>query len=212
MNQTMTMHEQVSALADGQLEGEALAQVVALAGHDQAVRAAWDRYHLIGDVLRSGRHEPSCDTSAFMARLQQRLASEAPVPVPMLASQPEEVPLARHLEAANEPVFRWKLMAGAASMAAAAAIGWNWVGQGPAAAVGAQLAQVQAAPTVLAVSSAREAPAALTTVAVGSGGSGPVMLRNARLDAMLAAHQQASGGLQMPSGFLRSATFEGAAR
>jgi len=38
------------------------------------------------------------------------------------------------------------------------------------------------------------------------------MLRDARLDALLEAHQQAGGGSQMPSGFLRNATFEGPAR
>jgi sigma-E factor negative regulatory protein RseA len=38
------------------------------------------------------------------------------------------------------------------------------------------------------------------------------MLRDARLDELLAAHQQAGGGSQMPSSFLRNATFEGPSR
>jgi len=40
-----------------------------------------------------------------------------------------------------------------------------------------------------------------------------VMLRDARLDALLAAHKQFGGAsaLQVPAGFLRNATFESAA-
>jgi len=50
-------------------------------------------------------------------------------------------------------------------------------------------------------------------VVVGSGGGAPqIMLRDARLDELLAAHQQAGGASQMPSGFLRNATFEGPSR
>ena len=45
-------------------------------------------------------------------------------------------------------------------------------------------------------------------------GSAPVMLRDARLDELLAAHHQAAGmsGLGGASGFLRNATFEGHGR
>jgi len=40
------------------------------------------------------------------------------------------------------------------------------------------------------------------------------MLRDAQLDALLAAHRQLGGGsaLQMSSGFLRNATFDGGGR
>ncbi|HOF51200.1 MAG TPA: anti-anti-sigma factor, partial [Rhodoferax sp.] len=50
-------------------------------------------------------------------------------------------------------------------------------------------------------------------VAAGSA-EGPVMLRDPELDALMAAHQQLGGhsALQMPSGFLRNATFERPAR
>ncbi|MEK9803379.1 MAG: anti-anti-sigma factor, partial [Curvibacter sp.] len=41
-----------------------------------------------------------------------------------------------------------------------------------------------------------------------------VMIRDARLDQLIAAHQQQGGSsaLQMPAGFLRNATFERPAR
>jgi sigma-E factor negative regulatory protein RseA len=55
------------------------------------------------------------------------------------------------------------------------------------------------------------APLASTRVVVGSG-SPQVMLRDPRLDQLLEAHQQAGGASQMPSGFLRNATFEGPTR
>lgn len=219
MNQTKTiLLEQVSALADGQLDDEAFGLVMAhAAGQSGEVQAAWQRYHLIGDVLRAGQHERCTDQSAFVARLQQRIALEPSEPVHVQVQLPVAVALHR-IEAANEPVFRWKLVAGLASVAAAVAIGWSWVGSISAPA-GAQLAQAQpqlqpSSPitsSVLASSGATgaggldisEVP---TTVAVGTEPP-QMMLRNARLDELLAAHQQAAGGLQ-PSVFLRNATFE----
>jgi sigma-E factor negative regulatory protein RseA len=45
-------------------------------------------------------------------------------------------------------------------------------------------------------------------------GAAPVMIRDPQLDALLAAHRQFGGtsALQMPTGFLRNATFEEGAR
>src|SRR3978361_485822 len=125
MNQTKTiLLEQVSALADGELDDEASGHVMAHAGESGEVQKAWQRYHLIGDVLRAGRHERCTDSSAFVSRLQQRIALEHSEPVPVLVPAPIAValPVVSHLvEAANEPVFRWKLVAGLASVAAAVA-------------------------------------------------------------------------------------------
>lgn len=203
--------ERLSALADGQLQGEELRQTLDAVGADVQLRARWQTYQLVGEVLRTGRHTPCADTSAFLARLNQRLAAEVIEPP---RPEPQPVVVARHVrgEAANEPVFRWKMVAGLASVAAAAAIGWAWVGSGVGQApAGAQLAQQQVpgaagapAPMLAAV------PLAQTRVSVG--GAPQVMLRDPRLDELLEAHQQAVGASQMPSGFLRNATFEGAAR
>ena len=102
---------------------------------------------------------------------------------------------APRVEAANEPVFRWKLVAGAASLAAAAAIGWNWVGVADSRAAGAQLALQQAAPAVVATAEAPKPAApslAATRVMIGNGNP-QVMLRDPRLDQLLEAHQQAGG-------------------
>lgn len=217
MNHSESAREQVSALADGQLRGVAFAQAVAQVCDDEALRATWQTYHLIGDAIRAGAHAPATDSNAFMARLQQRLADEPPVVKPALVAVAH--PVVRRVEAANEPMFRWKLVAGAASLAAAAAIGWNFVGYGAGVGGGAQLArQEQSASPVLAVANTVPAAPAAAAVAVLEpsrvvvGNKPQVMLRDPRLDQLLEAHQQAGGASQMPSGFLRNATFEGSSR
>ncbi|SCX38596.1 sigma-E factor negative regulatory protein [Variovorax sp. EL159] len=223
MNQTMTVREQVSALADGHLQGEAFAQAIDAVCNEGDSRAAWQAYHMVGDVLRSGSHAPCSDTSAFLARFQQRLAAEpvavAPVLTPVAVAT--AVPAQRRVEAANEPVFRWKLVAGAASLVAVVAVSWTLVGNGAAIPqTGAQIASAQqqqpAVNSVLAVATTngqQPAGATLTPTRVIVGNGAPqVMLRDPRLDQLLEAHQQAGGASQMPSGFLRNATFEGPTR
>jgi len=223
MNQTMTVREQVSALADGHLQGEAFAQAIDAVCNEGDSRAAWQAYHMVGDVLRSGSHAPCSDTSAFLARFQQRLAAEpvavAPVLTPVAVAT--AVPAQRRVEAANEPVFRWKLVAGAASLVAVVAVSWTLVGNGAAIPqAGAQIASAQqqqpAVSSVLAVAATngqQPAGATLTPTRVIVGNGAPqVMLRDPRLDQLLEAHQQAGGASQMPSGFLRNATFEGPTR
>jgi len=210
MKHTNTVREQVSALADGHLRGDEFARVVGSIGIDEELRATWQTYHLVGDVLRSGVHAPCSDTTTFLSRFQGRLAVEPPL---QALESSAEAPPVRHsrMEAANEPVFRWKLVAGAASLAAAAAIGWNWVGIEGSRASGAQLAQQQAVPAAV-IATANVAPPPRqslvpTRVLVGNGNP-QVMLRDPRLDQLLEAHQQVSGASQLPSGFLRNATFE----
>jgi sigma-E factor negative regulatory protein RseA len=81
-----------------------------------------------------------------------------------------------------------------ASVAAVAAVGWNLWGAGSPGAAQPQLASGGASPVV-------EASAA------------PIV-RDPRLDRLLAAHRQLGGAtaLGTTSGFLRNATFEGPAR
>jgi sigma-E factor negative regulatory protein RseA len=217
-----SVSEAVSALADGHLQGEDFARTVDRLCLDDELQATWRTYHVVGDVLRAGRQPACTDSSQFLARFQARLAAEPVLAQTLPVVQPESVPMVR-APAANEPVFRWKLVAGVASLTAAAAIGWNWVGNGVAVPVpGAQMASQQAAPaqpsaegSVLAAMQ-QNAPTArsdATRVLVGNGANAPqVMLRDPRLDQLLEAHRQAAGGAQMPSGFLRNATFESSSR
>lgn len=216
-----SVREELSALADGQLQGEAFARAVDRLCADGELQATWRTYHVVGEVLRTGRPSACTDGDQFLARFQARLAAE---PAPRVLPVVQQPVLTPNVEAANEPVFRWKLVAGVASLAAAAAIGWNWVGSGAGgAASGPQLALQQAQPVAVptatdgsvlaAMQNAPSPGAGATRVLVGSGSNAPqLMLRDPRLDRLLEAHRQAAGGAQMPSGFLRNATFEGAPR
>lgn len=193
----MQTQEIISALADGQLHGDAFARGVELAAGDPAGREAWQTYHLIGDVLRSGEMAVGTLPNAFMSRLQSRLAQERrPLTGQAGAVEADRpVVVARKQDAANDTSFRWKLVAGFASVAAVAAVGWAVVGGFMAKPGEAQLAASPAG-TVLA------------------GSERGVMIRDPRLDEFLAAHRQLGGAsaLQMPAGFLRNATFDGANR
>lgn len=206
--------EQMSALADGQLHADAYAQAVELACNDEDAQATWQLYHLVGDVLRSGelaRRDTGADFAAsVLARLQKEDALAGRLQpatgiviesVAMSAGLPGEKPIFdTEKEAANTSVFRWKMVAGFASLAAVAAIGWNSASMLGGTPSGAQLAQAPVAAPQL--------------VAQAANGVAPVMLRDPRLDEFLAAHKQLGGSsaLQMPAGFLRNATFDGNTR
>ena len=213
MNDHNTLREQVSALVDGQLQGEDFAQAVEqVCSHDE-LRSTWHTYHVVGEVLRSGQHVVCRDSATFLAGFRQRLTQEGSLPSQLAA--PALAPgVGQRAEAANQPVFRWKLLAGVASLAAAAAIGWNWIGGAVQSSAGAQLAQQGSAAPVLASSVQATAADTTTTtrVLLGDKQQPQVMLRDPRLDALLEAHQQAGGASHMPSGFLRNATFEGQSR
>jgi sigma-E factor negative regulatory protein RseA len=167
---------------------------------DRATLATWHAYHLIGDVLRSGDASRAAAPQPFLDRLSARLAQE-PCPQPELASSVVAVqPRWSSAVAANDASMRWKLLAGVASIAAVAAVGWSVVATG---AGGAPAAQPQ-----LAAAPQQQAAPVLARSEAG------VMIRDPRLDELLAAHRQFGGAsaLQMPAGFVRNATFEGPAR
>ena len=195
MDKDLNQCEQLSALMDGELEGEALAEALRLA-HGEESQATWALYHLVGDVLRSPELAAHA-SSPLLGRLREQLAQEPAAARVPLVLQSESPVVSVHVPqpAANASVFRWKMVAGIASMAAVAAIGWNSVEalRGG----GAQLASAPVAP-----------PASV--VAVSEGAGQPVMLRDPRLDELLQAHKQfgSTSALQMPAGFLRNATFE----
>ncbi|NQW79900.1 MAG: sigma-E factor negative regulatory protein [Polaromonas sp.] len=179
----------MSALADGELRGDAFAQTMAACEQDPALLTSWHDYHLIGDVLRSPDLRVTSTASPFLTRIQSRLAQETVQPAaPTEVSLP--MPVASQA-AANDPVFQWKMLAGMASMAAVAMMVWTLAV--PTSSTGPQLAQ---------------SPASTDSVLVASPQG--TIVRDARLEELLAAHKQVGGNsaLQMPSGFLRNATFE----
>lgn len=188
--------ELLSALVDGEMhDGDIDLALLACRG-DDALLERWDTYHLIGDALRFPAATVQFTGADFHKRFAQRLAHEPDsVAHPLLPGRtllaPGEVASLepRHRPAANDESFRWKLLAGFASLTAVSAISW---GLFTAATPGrAQLAVAPSAEQVL-ISTPQGA-----------------LVRDARLHEWLEAHRQlGSSPTQLPSGFLRSATFE----
>lgn len=168
-------------------------------------------YQLIGESLRGQVPAATDAPSAFLAGLQARLREEAPAPwaaeAPLaLATAPAALTV--RAAAANDSVFRWKLVAGLASLAAVMAVSWTLLGAGPggsgAGTASPQMALSQPSP---ATSAAAAAPVVVNT-------SQGVLIRDAGLEALMAEHRQHGGvsALQMPAGFLRNATYDPDAR
>jgi sigma-E factor negative regulatory protein RseA len=212
MDDVFRTRELMSALADGQLQGDELAGAVQLATSDAEARATWHAYHLIGDVLRSEDLAATSTDADFVRRLTARIANEtvaAPEADVRLVGDVQSVPQAQR-PAANEAGFRWKLVAGVASVVAVTAVGWTmWDIQG--AAEGGRMAAVSA-PGAMRSAATAAAPQAVTQVQqqVNVAGTPQIMLRDPRLDELMSAHRQLgdASALQMPAGFLRNATFE----
>lgn len=209
--------ELLSALADGELMLEEVFALFQTCGQNPAASDSWNTYHAIGEVLRSPGSPVQLTDLAFVARLNQQLAKE-----PSFASGPQTsiststitftstpnsgvvpMPVATTLAgertgaASNDGHFRWKMLAGFACVAAVCAITWSVSGSMLPAA-GPQLAQ-------LGTLAGGTAPAQVVVASP----QGP-MMRNARLEELLAAHKQlgATSAWPVPSGFLRNATFE----
>lgn len=182
---------QLSALCDGDLA--ALEDGCRLWREDAEARATWHTYHLIGDVLRSeDLAGAGARDAAFLRGLRTRLAAEPVVLAPM--PRP-----------ARPRRWRW---AGPAAVAAGfvAVAGVLTVMRAPVADTGTPIAE--SAPAVL--------PPPVVPV-VGVEPSEPLasgkLIRDARLDRYLDAHQQ-FGGTTVLGGqsLVRRATVDAAQR
>ncbi len=183
----------ISALADGQLRGQALQQGLETLARDPAAREDWLAYHLIGDVLRAPELAGGTPPGVFLERLSQRLSAEpAPSvplapdtsrlpPAPASAEFPPVATIPERGPVANDGVFRWRRLAAVASLAVVVAGGW------------------------LAFDAWRD-PQQPQWARDESGG----LLRDARLDDLIFAHRQIGGsnGLRAPSGLLHRVAFE----
>ena len=203
MKDDVNMPQQLlSALVDGELAGDEWEQALALAADAQG-QASWQLYQLVGDVLRSPDLAHHCQHDVLTG-LRAQLAQEPPLQAAMLQPQPQTLAtgvleqvttpvVALRDPAANAAVFRWKLAAGFATVAAVAAVGWHMLASQPQL-HGAQLAQ--------------RLPDVPPVVAVASEHGQSVILRDPRLDALLASQQQYASrpSLQVPAEFLRNAS------
>jgi len=102
----VTMKEKLSALIDGELQGDSLQAHLGRLRADPELRGAWDTYHLIGDALR-GQVGPK-----IADRVLARLREEPTV----LAPRQERSPSRR---------LGWYAMSAAASVAAVAFVVWT---------------------------------------------------------------------------------------
>lgn len=193
--------EQLSALVDGELDVAELDAVLQALAEDDGCATTCLHYHQIGDLIRGAAPSQGASPSTFVSGVRARLQAEQPQPA---SAAPQRVVV----EAANDAVFRWKLVAGLASVAAVMAVGWSLLGLVPGAASdvsGQQLAQrAPGAAAVMTVAGTSPSGAVVVNTP-----QGPV-IRDVRLEELLAEHRQYGGmsALQMPAGFLRDATHQ----
>ena len=207
--------EHLSALVDGELDAGAVARACAHWRESDVSRMSWHAYQLIGDVLRSDdlASDPARD-AAFMAALSARLGQEPVVLAPQaLVSTPADAASSQAV-ANGAPVRRrawlvpstvaagFVLVAGALMVTRAPDTAGGRSQELSLASEGSAGARMALAQAPVASGSARNVPAVMV---YGS------LIRDARLDGYLAAHNQFAGtsALGVPSGFLRSATVSG---
>ncbi|MDP2165880.1 MAG: sigma-E factor negative regulatory protein [Hydrogenophaga sp.] len=214
--QDFDVSSSLSALVDGEVHDTELDCLLAAHARGQETLEAWHSYQVIGDVLRASA--PAVTAKApqdFLAGIHARLQAEATLAQPLQPTLPRTpVAVAGHVRgpAANDAVFRWKMVAGLASLAAVMAVSWTLLGTAPSGAGGTrgsgpQLALMGANPGVTATQ-AQESTALVVNTAQGP------LIRDVQLEALLAEHRHhgAMSALQMPAGFLRNATYDAAGR
>lgn len=194
--------EWVSALMDGELREEEFSRAIDYLEDSASARQTWDTYHLVGEVLRSGRRGMQAHDVAFIDRLRAELTSAAHDEKAFGHDKSGvEITRGSHAPAVNDSW--WRRVVGIASIAVLGVVVWQvalWIDPGSSSGSAPALAQLPSHAGGVVASSEPTA---------SSNNDAPVMLRDPQLDALLAAHRQHGGvsALQMPAGFLRNATF-----
>jgi sigma-E factor negative regulatory protein RseA len=173
--------ERLSAFVDGELNAADHPNGI-FAELDQADRAAWSAYHLIGDVLRSDDLAVSPSASqSFMAGFAARFEAEPHVLAPAALPAGRVGGMQRILS------LRQRFVPTLAVAAAAAALTWIVVPQMRGAGIpgGAQVASVSSQQ-----GDGVQRVAMNAAPAQAIGGQDGNFIRDARLDAYLEAHQQ----------------------
>ena len=222
--------ERLSALVDGEIDGDAAAQACTHWRENGSSRSSWHAYQLIGDVLRSDdlATDPARD-AAFLVALRLRLADEPVVLAPQpLASTVSALAAAGRAAlplpaAGSGRSGRWAWLAPSAVAAGFVLVaGALMVARTPdalpgsaqgvplasAASAGGQTGAMAGQDVVADSAPAAVAGAVAADVYTQASTANGALLRDARLDRYLAAHKQFAGtsALGVPSAFLRSAT------
>lgn len=172
------MEDKISALMDGELDAEDAANMVAQFGKTDQFRDEWAIYHMISDVMGQSGQATGPMPADISRRVSTRVASEPTVLAP------------RSQSAQFAPRHRMKAYAIAASITAAAVVGWMNLQ------VTEQPAQLMAdnSPAAPAQSQAQVATTALPPIPVTSvSASAPI-----HIDDYLLAHRAFSPGTAMP--------------
>jgi sigma-E factor negative regulatory protein RseA len=195
--------ERISALMDGEFDPDELAALLDEA--DTSGRPLWDDYHLIGDALRSDELTLPRSESAFMASFAARLEAEPHLLAPTALADAQAV-AGQGAKTAGSRVTRInpflrvrRVLPTAAAAAAVAALSWVVVPRlqdHPAGGAQPQVLAQTATPAAGGSSLTRVALTQQPQAAVAANGASAgapndlIVLRDARLDQYLAAHQQ----------------------
>lgn len=193
-NDSLTMQERLSALADGELCADDIGALLDAMEAAPEAYQAWALHHANAAAIRGERISSASGDIAFWQSVQDQLEAE---PILALTTIPVPQVVRSAAKVANAPFWRIRSVA---SLAIVFAVGG----------LAAVLWPEGGVQENLAVSATGPAPAVAAIPVV----DGSVMLRNPELDALMAAHQQMGGhsAWQAPSGFLRNATYERPAR
>ena len=186
-----SVQEQLSALADGELDSTELGALLDALERDPAHYAAWTGLHAGAAATRGEPVSGASGDLAFWQSIRGKIASESILqvqPMPPVGVQGAAMRSAPPANATFWKARRFASIALVLAVGGVASLLWPSAGTGP--------SDMSAAP-------AGPALAAATTDA-------GVMLRDPQLDALMEAHQQMGGhsAWQGPSGFLRNATYE----
>ncbi len=189
----------LSALTDGEADLQAASGACAAWRDDPAARAVWHRYQLIGDVMRSAElASPAAHDAAFLSALRARLAAEPVVLAPAPLLRPAVAEAARAAGQATQRRYGWRApTAAVAGFAVVAGVLLVMRMATPADPAGVSLqVRVPGAAEILLTGAA--ATGATPSISAG-------VMRDARLDAYLSAHQAARvrGLAAVPGGALR---------
>jgi sigma-E factor negative regulatory protein RseA len=127
--ESVDIGQSLSALMDGELEGEHAGREIARLKADVPAREFWDNSHLIGDAMRGGALS-AASVSTFGRRFSELLAQEPTVlaPVTNLANVGSVRDISADFSSSAPRVTprKWQTyaMSAAASVAAVAVVGW----------------------------------------------------------------------------------------
>jgi sigma-E factor negative regulatory protein RseA len=169
--------EKISALMDGELDGQQAQQQIQLLRNDAELASAWHAFHLIGDAMRNERPL----SRDFSRRLSSRIAAEPTILAPRRGSGKRAVAFA---------------LSAAASLSAVALVGWVALSTVPPASQ-PEIAKAPVTPVPAVPASATPSAAAPTLASVPSDGT---------MNEYLMAHQEfsPSTALQGVAPYIRS--------